>query len=74
MACLASEFVDLLRCPSTGQRLVEAPESVLKILQQHRPTAQLWLLRADGRMAYPVCNGLPLLLKEEGVAVSATEI
>lgn len=73
MASLASEFVGLLRCPITGQRLSEAPESELRrfpVFESFRPMAQCWLLRADGRMLYPVRNGLPVLLKEEGVGLS----
>ena len=75
MASLAPEFVGLLRCPVTGQSLSVAPESVFQTFpafESFRRLAQCWLLRADGRMAYPVRNGLPVLLKEEGVALSGT--
>ena len=73
MSTLAQEFVDLLRCPVTGQRLVEAPKSLGVRLRLRRPDSERWLLRVDGRAAYPVCEGLPLLLQEEAVAVCETE-
>jgi uncharacterized protein YbaR (Trm112 family) len=73
MADLTQEFVDLLRCPATGQRLVEATESLGGRLRLRRPEADHWLLRVDGRAAYPVCKGLPLLLEEEAVVVCETE-
>jgi uncharacterized protein YbaR (Trm112 family) len=73
MASLAPEFVGLLRCPVTGQRLsmvVDPGFQKSPAFESLRRSAQCWLLRADGRMAYPVRNGLPILLKEEGVALS----
>ena len=73
MSTLAQEFVDLLRCPVTGQRLVEAPQSLGVRLRLRRPDSERWLLRVDGRVAYPVCEGLPLLLQEEAVAVGESE-
>jgi uncharacterized protein YbaR (Trm112 family) len=73
MSTLTQEFVDLLRCPATGQRLIEAPESLKMPLRSRRPDCERWLLRVDGRAAYPVCEGLPLLLEEEAVAVCETE-
>ena len=73
MASLTQEFVDLLRCPATGQRLIEAPDSLGVRLRLCRPDSERWLLRVDGRAAYPVCEGLPLLLQEEAVAVFETE-
>ena len=73
MASLTQEFVDLLRCPATGQRLIEAPDSLGVRLRLRRPDSERWLLRVDGRAAYPVCEGLPLLLQEEAVAVCENE-
>ena len=73
MASLAPEFIGLLRCPVTGQRLSMVSDPGFQkspAFESLRRSAQHWLLRADGRMAYPVRNGLPVLLKEEGVAVS----
>ncbi len=73
MTVLPREFVDLLRCPATGQRLIEAPEPLGMRLRLRRPAAERWLVRVDGRAAYPVCEGLPLLLQEEAVDVRETE-
>ena len=73
MASLTQEFLDLLRCPATGQRLIEAPDSLGVRLRLRRPDSERWLLRVDGRAAYPVCEGLPLLLQEEAVAVCENE-
>ena len=73
MSTLTQEFVDLLRCPATGQRLIEAPEPLGMRLRLRRPAAERWLVRVDGRAAYPVCEGLPLLLQEEAVDVRETE-
>lgn len=74
MSTLTQEFADLLRCPATGQRLVEAPEPLRLRLSSRRPDSERWLLRVDGKAAYPVCEGLPLLLEEEAIAVCETEI
>jgi uncharacterized protein YbaR (Trm112 family) len=74
MAGPTQEFADLLRCPATGQRLVEAPEPVRVRLSSRRPDSDRWLLRVDGKAAYPVCEGLPLLLEEEAIAVCEPEI
>ena len=73
MASLTQEFLDLLRCPATGQRLIEAPDSLGVRLRLRRPDSERWLRRVDGRAAYPVCEGLPLLLQEEAVAVGESE-
>jgi SAM-dependent methyltransferase len=46
----AGALYELLRCPTTGQRL--------------RPGADGSLVRADGEAAYPVVGGIPVLLNE----------
>ena len=62
MPGITSEFVSLLRCPSTGQQLrVATPEELLVLKMDHGVTA---LLREDGKVAYPVVGGIPSLLPE----------
>ncbi|MEI6279833.1 MAG: hypothetical protein WCQ16_10720 [Verrucomicrobiae bacterium] len=49
----------LLRCPLSGQSLRPAtPEELKRFL----PDCDAALMREDGRMFYPVRNGIPLLV------------
>jgi uncharacterized protein YbaR (Trm112 family) len=77
---VAKELLDLLACPATRQPLSVAPAELLARLNRvpglenqggarvRLPLAE-GLLRADGRMLYPVQDGIPMLLVEEGIAI-----
>jgi uncharacterized protein YbaR (Trm112 family) len=74
MPFLDSEFISLLRCPSTRLPLEEASLDRLAGLGLTRDQCLGWdagLLRSDGRGAYPLRKGIPVLLAEEMLAVAA---
>ncbi len=57
---LAPALLALLRCPLTGQELRPAPPETLSKLAW--PAA---LVTADGTRAYPIREGIPILLLDE---------
>ncbi|MFZ4776092.1 MAG: Trm112 family protein [Terrimicrobiaceae bacterium] len=61
---IAPDLLALLCCPSTGQALREATTEERK----NCPAAgEAALITADGRMLYPIRNGIPLLLPSAGI-------
>jgi len=78
---ISPEFLDLLRCPESKQRLVPAPPDVIARLESNRIAGILrnragktlaksieeGLLRADGKRFYLISTGFPILITEEGV-------
>ena len=77
-------LLPLLRCPLSRQPLAPAPPEVLARLDAGRAAGTLCnragqpltepidagLLRADGGLFFPVRSGIPLLVADEGVALS----
>jgi uncharacterized protein YbaR (Trm112 family) len=65
---LDDELLHLLCCPLTRQRLHLADEGILRDASAKvaRPILE-GLIREDGRMLYPISNGIPLLTPEEGI-------
>lgn len=64
------ELLEILCCPATHQPLSVAGEKALAEagVRLGKPL-QEGLLREDGQVLYPVLNGIPLLLVEEGVSL-----
>ncbi|GHV16067.1 hypothetical protein AGMMS49938_15620 [Fibrobacterales bacterium] len=56
---LSKELLEILCCPLTKQLLHEAN------LEKYGEV----LLTADEKTAYPIRNGIPVLLKEEAIAL-----
>ena len=77
------ELLALIACPETHQPLREAPPELLERLNARIARGELAnrggtalkaplteaLVREDGRVAYPVQDGIPMLLVEEAIAV-----
>jgi uncharacterized protein YbaR (Trm112 family) len=69
MAGALDQLADLLRCPVTGQRLHLASPEEFRALASH--DADGFLVREDGKAAYPVNNGIPSLLPESLIPIGA---
>ena len=68
-----AELLALLRCPTTRQTLVAATAEQLVRLNAGRHGSELLddvLVREDGRAAYPVRGGIPILLADECIALA----
>ena len=80
---IAPDFLDLLRCPETKQRLAPAPPELVARLESERAAGTLrnragkplanpveeGLLREDGKRFYLISTGFPVLIGEEGIDV-----
>jgi uncharacterized protein YbaR (Trm112 family) len=80
---LDPQLLEILRCPATRQPLREAePELVDRVnqaIQTGRVENQVGrpvsspldggLVREDGQILYPVRDGIPIMLAEEGIAL-----
>ncbi len=80
-------LLQLICCPETRQSLASAPPDLLARLQALRSAGSLVnragrkvedplddvLIREDGKIAYPVVDGIPVLIIEEGLAVDELE-
>jgi uncharacterized protein YbaR (Trm112 family) len=81
----AAEILTLLRCPETGQPLMDASPGQLSRLESLRSKGALRdrtgrlvtekldaaLVRADGQWLYPVRDGIPVLLLDEALPLGA---
>jgi uncharacterized protein YbaR (Trm112 family) len=67
---VSPELLTLLRCPETRQQLTVAPDASLASLNASRETPlEGALLRSDGKVVYPIRNGIPVLLRDEAIAI-----
>ena len=64
------DLLQILCCPITHQALRIADQAALSdaSAKASRPITE-GLLREDGKMLYPISNGIPLLVPEEGIAL-----
>ena len=82
---ITPDLLSILCCPETRQELALAPsELVVRInrqisagaLRNHggeavREPIDGGLLRADGKVLYPVRNGIPIMLVSEAISLEA---
>lgn len=63
-------FLEILCCPITHQPLRLADARTLeRVRTQSNHELSEALVREDGQTAYPVVNGIPLLVPEEAIAL-----
>jgi uncharacterized protein YbaR (Trm112 family) len=62
------ELLEILCCPLTHQALRIAEEEALvrATANASRPISE-GLIREDGKILYPISDGIPLLVPEEGI-------
>lgn len=62
------DLLEILCCPVTHQtlRIAERAALIHASAKAGRPISE-GLIREDGRMLYPISNGIPLLVPEEGI-------
>jgi uncharacterized protein YbaR (Trm112 family) len=80
---MKDELINILRCPETRQPLCVADPALIARLNSRFTAGALrhgagqgsiariesGLVRADGRVLYPVRNGVPVLLVEEAIPI-----
>ncbi|MEA3209335.1 MAG: hypothetical protein QOE70_2392 [Chthoniobacter sp.] len=64
------ELLAILRCPLTRQPLYLASPEQLAHLSTVLAAA---LIREDGRVVYPIRDGIPMLLPEEAITIPRPE-
>jgi uncharacterized protein YbaR (Trm112 family) len=84
---IRQELLDSLLCPAERQRLALAEAALVARLNQAVSSGRLrnasgsavdqplesGLIREDGRMVYPIRDGIPILLVEEGIPLIQLE-
>ena len=77
------EFLNILRCPETHQKLTEADSALIGRVNDAIAAGQLRnraghsvsekiegaLVRDDGKFLYPIRANLPIMLIDEGIAL-----
>lgn len=81
MDIISPELLEILVCPETHQSLSLAPAELVRRLAALQTEGKLKnragavpaepiqgaLVRADGAVAYPICDGIPIMLVDEGI-------
>jgi uncharacterized protein len=85
---LSPEFLEILRCPEDHSRLSAAGDEIVARLNVAVASGRLQnrggrkvekhldgaLLRADGKVAYPIIDQIPVLLVDEGIFIGEVSI
>lgn len=81
---LDTDLLKILRCPESRQPLALAPDALVQELNGRIRAGTLKnrsgtaitrpcdgaLLRQDGQFAYPICEGIPVLMIDEAVPIA----
>jgi uncharacterized protein YbaR (Trm112 family) len=84
---LAPDFLKILRCPDDRSALAEADAATLAALNRAVEQGRLrnrggeiverkldgGLVRSDGAYLYPIFDGIPVLIVEEGIATASIQ-
>lgn len=82
-----AKVIDQLACPETQQRLSAAPLALIELINAHIvqgeiknraqrvliSTLESGLVRQDGKIVYPVVQGVALMLADEGIEVAQAD-
>jgi len=77
------QLPEILRCPETKQKVSVAPPELVRSVREAQAAGRLFqasgkpvaaqmeagLVREDGRLLYPVVDGIPVMLKEEAIII-----
>ena len=77
------DLLQILACPETHQALAEADDALLARVNERISTGQAknragntvreklegGLVRQDGKLVYPIRDGIPVLLIDEGIPI-----
>ncbi len=64
-------LLSILCCPKTHQSLREATEQELERASRTVGAVEAGLVREDGLVLYPVRNGIPVLIVDQGILLEA---
>jgi len=65
-------LLSILCCPATRQGLREATaEELLRCVGRDGISIDAGLVREDGKILYPVRNGIPVLIADQGISLEA---
>lgn len=84
---LDSSLLDIICCPVTHLPLAPMPQAQLEDLNRLiaeskiksredtvlTETLAAALVTRDGKLAYPICDGIPVLIEEHGILLSQLE-
>lgn len=84
MVMIDSELLAMLRCPEDHSRLATADAALMARLSKAAASGRLTnragqtiarpldgaLVRADGQVAYPIIDAIPILLVDEGIRLA----
>ena len=86
---ISEEILSILVCPENKESLILAEASEVEMINEHiskgglfnadgaavpKESSDGFLIRADRKVAYPIKDGIPVLLIEEGIILPDGEI